>query len=270
MRLFSSIRFLFISLPFLSLTQDRATKTTLIESERSTSWLKEISSERNEIRLPGKSWKSWNSKKKLHDYLLHESNRINRDPNRSHVANSFFLSSEQTNKIQSSDDNYEFYKFHSIPQRSFHPVVFQRILQRDEEIQGDNKEGRWCAEDKIKFRESTKRGRGANRISRGEVLACTPRMIHQAWKSPRPSMSAAGSGGGGGSLHSSSTSPPPASRRSSIRGAPPLPRTFQWRHWSLGTPSDKIRPPRSGISCYCVASIPMEMLLVLPRWIPKD
>ena len=105
---------------------------------------------------------------KLHDYLLHESNRINRDPNRSHVANSFFLSSEQTNKIQSSDDNYEFYKFHSIPQRSFHPVVFQRILQRDEEIQGDNKEGRWCAEDKIKFRESTKRGRGANRISRGE------------------------------------------------------------------------------------------------------
>lgn len=98
-------------------------------------------------------------KKKLHNYLLHESNRINRDPNRSHVANSFFLSSEQTNKIQSSDDNYEFYKFHSIPQRSFHPVVFQRILQRDEEIQGDNKEGRWCAEDKIKFRESTKRGR---------------------------------------------------------------------------------------------------------------
>lgn len=127
----------------------------------------------------------------MHNYLLHESNRINRDPNRSHVANSFFLSSEQTNKIQSSDDNYEFYKFHSIPQRSFHPVVFQRILQRDEEIQGDNKEGRWCAEDKIKFRESTKRGRGANRISRGEVLACTPRMIHQAWKSPRPSTSAA-------------------------------------------------------------------------------
>lgn len=33
--------------------------------------------------------------------------------------------------------------------------------------------------------------------------------------------------GSGGSLHSSSTSPPPASRRSSIRGAPPLPRTCQ-------------------------------------------
>lgn len=144
-------------------------------------------------------------------------------------------------------------------------------------------EHRVVVEDKIKFRESTKRDRQRERKrercksnfawrSLG-VYAATTRMIHQAWKSPRPSTSAAGSGGGGGgSLHSSSTSPPPASRRSSIRGAPPLPRTFQWRHWSLGTPSarQKIRPPRSGISCYCAASIPMEMLLVPPRWIPKD
>ena len=53
------------------------------------------------------------------------------------------------------------------------------------EIHGDNEENdgvcrALCVvEDEIKFRESTKRERererGANRISRGEVLACTPR-----------------------------------------------------------------------------------------------
>lgn len=118
------------------------------------------------------------------------------------------------------------------------------------EIHGDNEENdgvcrALCVvEDEIKFRESTKREREGKRCKSNfawrslGVYAATTRMIHRAWKSPRPSSgTAAGSGGGGGSLHSSSTSPPPASRRSSIRGAPPLPRTFQWRHWSLGTPS---------------------------------
>lgn len=131
---------------------------------------------------------------------------------------------------------------------SINSIPLQRVLK---EIHGDNEDGRTmvCAElcvveDEIKFRESTKREREGKRCKSNfawrslGVYAATTRMIHRAWKSPRPSSgTAAGSGGGGGSLHSSSTSPPPASRRSSIRGAPPLPRTFQWRHWSLGTPS---------------------------------
>lgn len=134
---------------------------------------------------------------------------------------------------------------------SINSIPLQRVLQWRKSTAITRMGGRWCVP-------STVCRRGRNKISRIDekrererercksnfawrslgVYAATTRMIHRAWKSPRPSSgTAAGSGGGGGSLHSSSTSPPPASRRSSIRGAPPLPRTFQWRHWSLGTPS---------------------------------
>ena len=111
------------------------------------------------------------------------------------------------------------------------------------EIHGDNEENdgvcrALCVvEDEIKFRESTKREREREREVQIEFR------VEKSWRVRRddaddppgleisPSLerdgTAAGSGGGGGSLHSSSTSPPPASRRSSIRGAPPLPRTFQ-------------------------------------------
>ena len=71
----------------------------------------------------------------------------------------------------------------------------------------------------------------------------------RAWKSPSPRDVDVDVGvGSGGSLHSSSTSPPPASRRSSIRGAPPRPRTFQWRHWSHGTPTRLANPSPLALS----------------------
>lgn len=160
---------------------------------------------------------------------------------------------------------------------SINSIPLQRVLK---EIHGDNEDGRTmvCAElcvveDEIKFRESTKRERererGANRISRGEVLACTPR--RRGWSTGPGNLPVPRAGRRQGAAAAAARYTRRRRRRPRRRDAHRFegPRPFHGRSSDVTgvsappPPPDKIRPPRSGISCYCAASIPIEMLLTL-------